>query len=234
MIECLQRFPLKGVFESKVFVKRANDRQGAGSELSSIDLSDYRIGVPRRAGHRESLSPNAMSAIGRFRSFDPYWRRTAMLGWEAYFAANRFVFPGEGWGPGLHSTDISVRHSGPRLSPGSMSTSDELEYPPCRAAMGRGTAPEGRGGGAATSRHYPSVSPAGCHLPMACGHREDFMSATGRFRSFRSRSGEGRGPALYTANGGVRRSGAKPSPESALSTPDCSSCVIPAPSISSG
>src|SRR3546814_7357973 len=33
--------------------------------------------------------------------------------------------------------------------------------------MGRGTVAAGDGGGAATSRHSPSVSPPGCHLPMA-------------------------------------------------------------------
>src|SRR3546814_7538037 len=33
--------------------------------------------------------------------------------------------------------------------------------------MGRGTVAAGDGGGATTSRHCPSVSPAGCHLPMA-------------------------------------------------------------------
>src|SRR3546814_14517978 len=39
--------------------------------------------------------------------------------------------------------------------------------PPCGEAMGRGTVAAGDGGGATTSRHCPSVSPAGCHLPMA-------------------------------------------------------------------
>src|SRR3546814_8915192 len=34
-------------------------------------------------------------------------------------------------------------------------------------AVGRGTAPVGRGGGASTSRHCPSVSAPRCHLPMA-------------------------------------------------------------------
>src|SRR3546814_2886343 len=33
--------------------------------------------------------------------------------------------------------------------------------------MGRGTVAAGDGGGATTSRHCPSVSPAGCHRPMA-------------------------------------------------------------------
>ena len=32
--------------------------------------------------------------------------------------------------------------------------------------MGRGTAAAGGGGGVATVRHGPSVSPSGCHLPM--------------------------------------------------------------------
>src|SRR3546814_12929451 len=39
--------------------------------------------------------------------------------------------------------------------------------PPCGEAMGRGTVAAGDGGGATTSRHCTSVSPAGCHLPMA-------------------------------------------------------------------
>src|SRR3546814_10836152 len=39
--------------------------------------------------------------------------------------------------------------------------------PPCGGAVGRETAPVGRGGGAATSRHSPSVNPTGCHLPIA-------------------------------------------------------------------
>src|SRR3990167_6160892 len=33
--------------------------------------------------------------------------------------------------------------------------------------MGRGTAAAGGGGGAATLRHWPPLSPAGCHLPIA-------------------------------------------------------------------
>src|SRR3546814_5753965 len=39
--------------------------------------------------------------------------------------------------------------------------------PPCREAMGRGTVAAGDGGGAATSRHSPSVSASRCHLPIA-------------------------------------------------------------------
>src|SRR3546814_17965670 len=39
--------------------------------------------------------------------------------------------------------------------------------PPCGEAVGRGTAPVGRGGGAAPSRHCPSVSASRCHLPIA-------------------------------------------------------------------
>lgn len=34
-------------------------------------------------------------------------------------------------------------------------------------SVGRGTVRDAVGGGAATSRHGPSVSPSGCHLPMA-------------------------------------------------------------------
>src|SRR3546814_1580735 len=40
-------------------------------------------------------------------------------------------------------------------------------HPPCREAMGRGTVAAGDGGGAATSRHSPSVSASRCHLPTA-------------------------------------------------------------------
>src|SRR3546814_5110886 len=36
-----------------------------------------------------------------------------------------------------------------------------------RRSRGRGTAPVGRGGGAAPSRHCPSVSASRCHLPIA-------------------------------------------------------------------
>src|SRR3546814_18718425 len=44
----------------------------------------------------------------------------------------------------------------------------ELSFnPPCGEAVGRGTAPAGRGGGAATSRHCPSVRAPRCHLPLA-------------------------------------------------------------------
>src|SRR3546814_9546057 len=39
--------------------------------------------------------------------------------------------------------------------------------PPCGEAVGRGTAREASGGGAATSRHSPSVSASRCHLPIA-------------------------------------------------------------------
>ena len=34
------------------------------------------------------------------------------------------------------------------------------------AQMGRGTARVASGGGVWASPHYPSVSPAGCHLPI--------------------------------------------------------------------
>ena len=47
--------------------------------------------------------------------------------------------------------------------------------PPHREALGRGTAAAGGGGGVATLRHNPSVSASRCHLPMAFGHREDFL-----------------------------------------------------------
>src|SRR3546814_1420094 len=39
--------------------------------------------------------------------------------------------------------------------------------PPFRETMGRGTVAAGDGGGAATSRHSPSVSASRCHLPIA-------------------------------------------------------------------
>src|SRR3546814_13294256 len=49
----------------------------------------------------------------------------------------------------------------------------ELSFnPPCGEAVGRGTAPAGRGGGAATSRHCPSVSAPRCHLPLAARQGE--------------------------------------------------------------
>src|SRR3546814_18752993 len=52
--------------------------------------------------------------------------------------------------------------------------------PPCGEAVGRGTAPVGRGGGAATSRHCPSVSASRCHLPLASRQGGSYVS----FRSF--------------------------------------------------
>src|SRR3546814_986532 len=65
--------------------------------------------------------------------------------------------------------------------------------PPCGEAVGRGTAPVGRGGGAATSRHCPSVSASRCHLPIAarqggslCPYRS--FAATPSFRSCRAKS----------------------------------------------
>ena len=36
----------------------------------------------------------------------------------------------------------------------------------CEAQMGRGTAREASGGGVVALTLYPSVSPAGCHLPI--------------------------------------------------------------------
>ena len=41
-------------------------------------------------------------------------------------SANRFVFPGESRGPELYSTNVGVRHSGPRPSPGN--TISTLDY----------------------------------------------------------------------------------------------------------
>src|SRR3546814_1104611 len=52
--------------------------------------------------------------------------------------------------------------------------------------MGRGTVAAGDGGGAATSRHSPSVSPPGCHLPMA-SPQGGIQAATGPPRSTQSR-----------------------------------------------
>src|SRR3546814_12629839 len=52
--------------------------------------------------------------------------------------------------------------------------------PPCGEAVGRGTAPVGRGGGAAPSRHSPSTLPP----PHRCPTGRIIISLTGRLLPF--------------------------------------------------
>ncbi len=54
---------------------------------------------------------------------------------------------------------------------------------PVAKRWGGGPSPQAMVEGLRRRAISPSVSAPRCHLPMACGHREDFMSAIGRFRS---------------------------------------------------
>jgi dethiobiotin synthetase len=86
----------------------------------------------------------------------------------------RFVVTGTDTGIGktIFSAALAGATGAPYWKPIQSGLDDETDsqivakFLPARS-VGRGTVREADGGGAATSRHGPSVSPPGCHLPIA-------------------------------------------------------------------